>query len=70
MDADGLLTYKIRAAFDGGEAARIGLTGTAKIYGGRSLLAYSLFRRPLISCAAFWEYRGWQKVICRYCGKI
>tara|TARA_R110002124_G_scaffold5813_6_gene36431 strand:- start:172 stop:1500 length:1329 start_codon:yes stop_codon:yes gene_type:complete len=49
MDADGLLTYKIRAAFDEGEAARIGLTGTAKLYGGRTLLAYSLFRRPLIS---------------------
>lgn len=49
MDADGLLTYKIRAAFDEGDAARIGLTGTAKLYGGRGLLAYALFRRPLIS---------------------
>jgi len=49
MDPDGLLTYKIRAGFEEGDAQRIGLTGTAKLYGGRGILAYSIFRRPLIS---------------------
>lgn len=49
IDPDGLLTYKMRAAFAEGDVDRIGLTGTAKIYGRRSLLGYSLLRRPLIS---------------------
>ena len=39
---------------EGGDATvRIGLRGTAKIYGDRVLLGYYLFRRPLATL------RGW-----------
>ncbi len=49
-DPDGLLTYKIRAAFDGEEEKpRIGLKGTARVYGGRTIFAYQMLRRPLIA---------------------
>jgi membrane-associated protease RseP (regulator of RpoE activity) len=48
MDADGLLTYKVRAAFaDGEEKPGIGLKGTAKVYGDRTILLYKILRRPL-----------------------
>lgn len=48
-DADGLLTYKVRAALPEGYAPRIGWKGSAKIYGDWSILAYAVLRRPLIS---------------------
>ncbi|THF67241.1 HlyD family efflux transporter periplasmic adaptor subunit [Pseudothauera nasutitermitis] len=44
---DGTLAYRVRARFDTGEAARVGLKGTAKLYGERTLLAAYLLRRPL-----------------------
>ncbi len=45
---DGILAYRIKARFDAGIASpRIGLRGTAKIYGGNTTLFYFLFRRPL-----------------------
>tara|TARA_R110000851_G_scaffold111379_1_gene234687 strand:+ start:4279 stop:5646 length:1368 start_codon:yes stop_codon:yes gene_type:complete len=56
---DGVASYRLRARFNENEAldeARIGLHGTAKLYGGRVLLAYYLFRRPL---AAVREWTGW-----------
>ncbi len=45
---EGILAYRIKAGFDT-EAAlpRIGLRGTAKLYGGKTSLFYFLFRRPL-----------------------
>lgn len=51
---DGVSAYRLRARFDGLDAqqralARIGLKGTAKIYGARAPLGYYLFRRPLAS---------------------
>lgn len=49
IDADGLLTYKIRAALPEGYTPRIGWKGSAKIYGDWSILAYAVLRRPLIS---------------------
>lgn len=45
---EGILAYRIKAAFDTDAGKpRIGLRGTAKIYGGTTKLFYLLFRRPL-----------------------
>ncbi|MCV2216906.1 efflux RND transporter periplasmic adaptor subunit [Thauera sp. Sel9] len=55
---DGIASYRLRAVFDEADAgqARIGLHGTAKLYGEQVTLAYYLFRRPL---AAVREWTGW-----------
>lgn len=57
---DGVSAYRLRARLDDGDPdgaalARIGLKGTAKIYGRKAPLAYYLFRRPL---AALREWTG------------
>ncbi|MGW8182663.1 MAG: efflux RND transporter periplasmic adaptor subunit [Burkholderiales bacterium] len=45
---DGISAYRIRGHFQGDTGiARIGLKGTAKLYGERRPLAYLVFRRPL-----------------------
>ena len=45
---DGIAAYRIRGRFQGDTGiARIGLKGTAKLYGERRPLAYLIFRRPL-----------------------
>lgn len=46
---DGVVSYRIKARLDESEGARIGLMGTAKIYGQRVPLIYLLLRRPLAS---------------------
>jgi Biotin-lipoyl like/HlyD family secretion protein len=52
-----LLGYRLRASFkDLSELPRIGLRGTAKIYGERVTLFYYLARRPL---AAARQFLGW-----------
>lgn len=61
LSPDGLSSYRLRARFEspGGnerQLARIGLKGTAKIYGERAPLGYYLFRRPLASLR---EWTGW-----------
>ncbi|HMM54202.1 MAG TPA: biotin/lipoyl-binding protein [Candidatus Desulfobacillus sp.] len=43
---EGIASYRLRASIDGGDA-RIGLRGTAKLYGGWVVLGYYLLRRPL-----------------------
>lgn len=51
-DADGILSYKIRAKIlsaQGDETPRIGWKGTAKIEGEWSILSYAILRRPLIT---------------------
>ncbi len=49
-DADGLLTYKVRARFtDPSDKPRIGWTGTGKVYGSRTILAFNILRRPLVA---------------------
>jgi len=48
--ADGTLAYRVRARFDDADAAsglRVGLKGTAKLYGERTVLGLYLLRRPL-----------------------
>ena len=45
--ADGTLAYRVRAGFTQTNGARIGLKGTAKLYGERTLLIVYLLRRPL-----------------------
>lgn len=50
LSPDGVPSYRIRAKFidvDEDSQARIGLRGTAKIYGDRVFLIYYLLRRPL-----------------------
>ena len=50
MTPAGTLSYRVRAAFpEGLPPPRIGLQGTAKIYGERVALGLYLFRRPLAS---------------------
>lgn len=45
---DGIAAYRIRGRFQGDAGiARIGLKGTAKVYGERRPLGYLVFRRPL-----------------------
>lgn len=49
-DPDGLLTYKVRAGFEAGAAPpRIGWTGSGKIYGQRTIMAFNILRRPLVT---------------------
>ena len=46
---DGLLAYNARVDIDNKQAIeRIGLMGTAKLYGGRTVMIVNLLRRPLI----------------------
>ena len=62
LSPDGVASYRLRGQFDespdqkGDQSIRIGLRGTAKIYGDRVLLGYYLFRRPL---ATLREWTGW-----------
>ncbi|MEM1318446.1 MAG: HlyD family secretion protein, partial [Pseudomonadota bacterium] len=46
-NGDNVLSYNVRADFAEGDRPRIGLRGTAKVYGERVTLAYYLFRKPL-----------------------
>lgn len=49
-DQEGVLSYRVRAKFDGKDergVPRIGLRGTAKVYGDDVSLGYYLFRKPL-----------------------
>jgi len=48
LSPDKIAAYRIRGRFQGDASiARIGLKGTAKVYGERRPLAYLVFRRPL-----------------------
>lgn len=49
-DADGVMSYKVRAAFtDKQDIPRVGWTGTAKAYGKRTILLFNVLRRPFIT---------------------
>ena len=57
LSPGGVASYRLRAAFVGvDEHARIGLRGTAKVYGGWVPMGYYLLRRPL---ATLREWSGW-----------
>jgi hypothetical protein len=57
LSPDNVASYRLRAKFeDTHEDARIGLRGTAKVYGGWVPLGYYVFRRPLASLR---EWSGW-----------
>ena len=57
LSPEGVASYRLRATFDvPEEQARIGLRGTAKVYGGWTALGYYLMRRPLASLR---EMTGW-----------
>lgn len=54
---EGVVAYRLLASIDGApEHARLGLHGTAKLYGGRVMLGYYLLRRPLATVRA---WSGW-----------
>lgn len=53
-DADGLVTYKLRADFvTPSKRLKIGLKGTAKVYGPETILFYQVFRRPILAVRQF-----------------
>jgi multidrug efflux pump subunit AcrA (membrane-fusion protein) len=61
LSPDGVASYRLRARFEALEPedaarVRIGLAGTAKLYGERAPLGYAMLRRPL---AALREWTGW-----------
>lgn len=60
VSPDGIASYRLRASIDASDAdaplARIGLHGTAKLYGDYVMLGYYLLRRPL---ATMREWTGW-----------
>ena len=57
VSPDGVASYRLRANVNANDAqARIGLRGTAKLYGGWVVLGYYLLRRPL---ATLRERSGW-----------
>ena len=47
LSPEEVLSYQLSASFEGEEIQRIGLRGTAKIYGSRVTLFYYLFRKPI-----------------------
>jgi hypothetical protein len=56
LSPDNIASYRVRAQLaQGSESSRIGLKGTAKLYGARVVLGYWLLRRPL---AAAREWAG------------
>jgi hypothetical protein len=57
LSPEGVASYRLRAVFeDASSQARIGIRGTAKVYGGWVFLGYYLLRRPL---ATLREWSGW-----------
>ncbi|MBF0142152.1 MAG: HlyD family efflux transporter periplasmic adaptor subunit [Magnetococcales bacterium] len=55
--ADGTLAFRLKATLEGGgRPPRLGLQGTAKLYGEEVSLAYYLLRRPM---AAWNRWSGW-----------
>ena len=48
LSPEEVLSYKLISSFEGNKATpRIGLRGTAKVYGNRTILFYYLFRKPI-----------------------
>jgi len=61
LSPEGIAAYKVRARFVGvspadAEKVRVGLAGTAKVYGASAPFIYYVLRRPL---AALREWTGW-----------
>ncbi|MDP2677453.1 MAG: biotin/lipoyl-binding protein [Rhodoferax sp.] len=57
LSSEGIASYRLRAVFDDPNSlARIGIRGTAKVYGDQVFLGYYLLRRPL---ATLREWSGW-----------
>jgi len=50
---DNVLAFRVKARFEGGQRPRVGLKGTAKIYGDEVSLFYYLARRPLAAARQF-----------------
>ena len=56
-DADGLLTYKARAEIGGEDAIeKLGMTGTAKLYGNRTIMAFNILRRPYLALRNLYDF--------------
>lgn len=55
--AEGALAFPVEAEFTGGQKLpRIGLKGTAKVYGQRTTLFYYLFRRPISAARQYFGF--------------
>jgi len=53
LTPEGVLAFRIKASFTGKNRPRVGLKGTAKIYGDKVSLFYYLMRRPLAAAREF-----------------
>ncbi|MGC3965228.1 MAG: HlyD family efflux transporter periplasmic adaptor subunit [Rhodocyclaceae bacterium] len=53
---EGVVAYRLKAAFDGGTLPRVGLTGNARVSGTRVPLVYYALRRPLTTVR---QWLGW-----------
>ncbi|WP_404380354.1 efflux RND transporter periplasmic adaptor subunit [Caenispirillum salinarum] len=53
LTPEGTLAYRVDATFLDRSAPRIGLQGTAKLYGEHAPLAFTLFRRPIATIRQF-----------------
>ena len=53
LTPEGVLAFRIKANFEGEKRPRVGLKGTAKIYGEKVSLFYYLMRRPLAAARQF-----------------
>ena len=47
LSPEEVLSYRVGVSYEGDEPPRIGLRGTAKLYGSRVTLFYYLFRKPI-----------------------
>jgi hypothetical protein len=47
LSPEEILSYKLGASFEGKKPPRIGLRGTAKVYGSRVFLFYYVLRKPI-----------------------
>lgn len=56
-DPDSLLTYKARAEIaDKEKIEKLGLTGTAKLYGARTLMIFNVLRRPYLALRNLYDF--------------
>jgi hypothetical protein len=53
LTPEGVLAFRVKARFAGENRPRVGLKGTAKIYGDKVSLFYYLMRRPLAAARQF-----------------
>jgi len=53
LTPEGVLAFRVKASFNGEHRPRVGLKGTAKVYGEKLSLFYYLMRRPMAAARQF-----------------